>query len=159
MPMVRFTVRAVDAAAEMLKLAAINIAAAGLADRITPELVDAKQLPHAAARFAAVVSNSIIHHIPDPAPAFAEMVRVCAPGGALFVRDLLRPASMSALRHLVDLHAAGATDEQRRLFAASLNAAFNGEEVRNLVGRLGFAPDTVAQTSDRHWTWLARKPA
>ena len=154
-----FDVRAVDAAAEMLKLAAVNIAAAGLTARITPELVDAKRLPHGAGTFAAVVSNSIVHHIPDPAPAFAEMVRVCSAGGSLFVRDLLRPASEPELRHLVDLHAAGASAEQRRLFAESLHAALAVNEVREMVVRLGFTPDTVAQTSDRHWTWSARNPA
>ncbi len=154
-----FGVRAVDAAAEMLKLATVNIAAAGLADRIAAELVDAKRLPHDAGHFAAVVSNSIVHHIPDPAPAFAEMVRVCRPGGALFVRDLLRPETEAELSRLVDLHAAGATPDQRQLFRQSLHAALTVDEVRALVGRLGFDPDTVAQTSDRHWTWSARKPA
>ena len=40
--------------------------------------------------FGAVMSNSIVHHIPEPASVLAEMVRVAAPGGLLFVRDLLR---------------------------------------------------------------------
>lgn len=154
-----FVVRAADAAAEMLKLADANIAAAGLVTRIGTELVDAKRLPHPDGRFAAVISNSIVHHIPDPSAVFAEMVRVCAPGGVLFVRDLLRPGSEAELSRLVDLHAAGATAEQRRLFGESLHAALTVAEVREQVGRLGFAADTVAQTSDRHWTWSARKPA
>lgn len=154
-----FVVRAVDAAAEMLKLADANIAAAGLTIRIGTELVDAKRLPHPDGRFTAVVSNSIVHHIPDPAPVFAEMVRVCAPGGALFVRDLLRPVSEAELKRLVDLYAAGATDEARRLFGESLHAALTVEEVQQHVVRLGFAADTVTRTSDRHWTWSARKPA
>jgi ubiquinone/menaquinone biosynthesis C-methylase UbiE len=154
-----FAVRAVDAAAEMLKLADANVAAAGLSIRIGTERVDAKRLPHPDGRFDAVISNSIVHHIPDPATVFAEMVRVCAPGGVLFVRDLLRPDSGAELNRLVDLHAAGATAEQRRLFAESLHAALTVAEVRELIARLGFARDTVAQTSDRHWTWSARKPA
>ncbi len=154
-----YTVRAVDAAAEMLKLADANIAAAGLATRIGTELVDAKGLPHPDGRFTAVASNSIVHHIPEPASVFAEMVRVCAPGGVLFVRDLHRPESAAEVERLVDLYAAGANEHQRQLFRQSLHAALTVAEVRELVGRLGFAADTVAQTSDRHWTWAARKPA
>ena len=152
-----FTVRAVDAAAEMLRLADDNIAAAGLAIRIGTERVDAKALPHPDGRFTAVVSNSIVHHIPEPADVIAEMVRVCAPGGVLFVRDLLRPESEAELHRLVGLHAAGANPHQRQLFAQSLHAALTVAEVRAVVVRLGFAADTVTATSDRHWTWSARK--
>ena len=31
-------------------------------------------------------------------------------------------------------------------------------EVQQLVSELGFAADSVQITSDRHWTWSARKP-
>ena len=156
---VGFTVRAVDAAAEMLKLADANIQAAGLGTRIGTELVDAKVLPHPASRFTAVVSNSIVHHIPEPALVFAEMVRVCQPHGALFVRDLLRPESAAEVERLVELHAAGANADQKQLFRQSLYAALTVAEVRAVVGPLGFAADMVAQTSDRHWTWSAHKPS
>ena len=154
-----FTVLAVDAAAEMLKLAAGNIAAAGLGGRIATGHVDAKGLPYPTGRFAAVVSNSIVHHIPEPASAFAEMVRVCRQGGALFVRDLFRPVTADEVERLVDLHAAGASADQRQLFRQSFHAALSVDEVRTLVAGLGFAADTVTPTSDRHWTWSARKPA
>jgi hypothetical protein len=43
------------------------------------------------------------------------------------------------------------------MFDASLRAALTLDEVRNLVTTLGFAPDTVRPTSDRHWTWAARR--
>jgi hypothetical protein len=44
------------------------------------------------------------------------------------------------------------------LFRDSLRAALTLNEVRQLVGELGFEGDTVQTTSDRHWTWSARKP-
>ena len=69
---------------------------------------------------AAVISNSIIHHIPDPSLCFAEMHRVCSGGGVLFVRDLLRPGDRATLAHLVNAYAAGANDHQRKMFADSL---------------------------------------
>jgi ubiquinone/menaquinone biosynthesis C-methylase UbiE len=149
-------VHAIDLADEMLKLAVANISKAGVADRVTVEKVNGREMPFPDGRFAAVVSNSIIHHIPEPFFCFAEMVRVCG-DGVLFVRDLLRPETDEELAHLVKTYAGDATPKQRQLFGDSLRAALTLAEVRELVGRLGFAPDTVAQTSDRHWTWTATR--
>jgi hypothetical protein len=41
------------------------------------------------------------------------------------------------------------------MFAASLHAALTLDEVREMVGRLGYAWDRVRQTTDRHWTFVA----
>jgi ubiquinone/menaquinone biosynthesis C-methylase UbiE len=155
-PTVRVT--AIDLAGEMLAVARGNVARAGLGERVTLDHVDAKRMPYADGSFGAVVSNSIVHHIPEPARVFAEMVRVAAMGAVLFVRDLLRPDDEATLRHLVDLHAAGANTHQRKMFADSLHAALSLEEVRGHVRACGFDPATVRQTTDRHWTWSARKP-
>ena len=148
---------AVDLAEAMLAVARDNVRRAGLADRLEVRRCDAKRLPFDDGAFGAVISNSIVHHIPEPRAVLAEMVRVLAPGGALFVRDLLRPRDEAELHSLVDQHAAGANDHQRRMFADSLHAALTLEEVRERVAALGFAADGVRQTTDRHWTWTAVK--
>jgi ubiquinone/menaquinone biosynthesis C-methylase UbiE len=147
---------AVDLAEHMLRVGRANVRRAGLEARVRLERCDAKRLPYAAGAFGAVISNSIVHHIPEPAAVLAEMVRVAAPGGLLFVRDLLRPGDEATLRRLVDLHAAGANDHQQKMFADSLHAALTLEEIRQLVHALGFDPAGVRQTTDRHWTWQAR---
>jgi ubiquinone/menaquinone biosynthesis C-methylase UbiE len=149
----------VDLAEQMLAVARHNVAAAGLADRVRLEHRDAKELPHPDGAFAAVISNSIVHHIPEPARVLAEMVRVCRPGGVLFVRDLLRPPDEPTLRSLVDQYAGDANAHQRQMFGDSLRAALTLSEVRGLVAALGYAADTVRQTTDRHWTWSARHVA
>jgi ubiquinone/menaquinone biosynthesis C-methylase UbiE len=146
---------AIDLADHMLALARTNVARAGVADRVTLEKADAKGFAYPDGHFGAVISNSIVHHIPEPAACFAEMHRVCAPGGTLFVRDLLRPPDVVTLRKLVDTYAAGANEHQRKLFAESLHAALTLDEVRALVVRLGYPPDAVRATSDRHWTLSA----
>jgi ubiquinone/menaquinone biosynthesis C-methylase UbiE len=146
---------AVDAAASMLALARENIAATGLVHRIELALADAKSLPFPSQSFDAVVSNSIVHHIAEPAQVVAEMVRVAAPGGVLFHRDLCRPQDESELERLVAAYAGGATPYQRQLFADSLRAALTLEETQQLVGEFGFASEMVQMTSDRHWTWAA----
>lgn len=149
----------IDLAESMLTLGRAHVAADGLAERIHLERVDAKRLPYPTARFAGVMSNSIVHHLGAPAGALAEAVRVCTSGGRLFFRDLLRPASEAELARLVEAHAAGANRHQRQLFADSLRAALTLDEMRGLVSDLGYAPAGVLATSDRHWTWSAtRKP-
>jgi ubiquinone/menaquinone biosynthesis C-methylase UbiE len=115
-------------------------------------------MPFADNSFGAVISNSIVHHIAEPAVVLAEMTRVLAPGGWLFVRDLLRPADEETLRALVDRHAAGANDHQRQMFADSLHAALTLDEIRALVVQSGLDPREARQTTDRHWTWADRKP-
>lgn len=149
------TVTAIDAAAEMIKLAEVNIARAGFTGKIIPTLVNARTLPWPDHSFDAVISNSIVHHIDDPAPVLAEMVRVTRRGGALFVRDLMRPVDRATLDHLVATYAADVIPHQRQLFADSLHAALTVAEVQDLIGKFGFAPETVTATSDRHWTWSA----
>lgn len=148
---------AVDLADEMLALARRNIERAGFTDRIQLTHLDAKWLPYHPGAFGAVISNSIIHHIPDPASTFAGMHSVCSEGGLLFVRDLIRPPAEDTLRRLVATYAAGCNAHQTHLFADSLRAALTLNEVRELVGQLGYAPETVQATSDRHWTFAARR--
>jgi ubiquinone/menaquinone biosynthesis C-methylase UbiE len=148
---------AVDVSRNMLHVAAENVRRAGLADRIALDEIDAKRLPYPDASFATVMSNSIVHHVPNPLDVLAEAWRVAAPGGLVFFRDLARPDDEQTLQCLVETYAAGASAHQRQLFADSLRAAITAEEAAALVASLGADPKTVALTSDRHWTWVAKR--
>jgi ubiquinone/menaquinone biosynthesis C-methylase UbiE len=150
----RARVCCLDLAEAMLALARRNVAEAGLEDRITCVRGDAKALGWPEGHFEAVVSNTIIHHIPDPTPALAEMARLVAPGGTLFVRDLARPASLPEVAHLVSTYAAGEPPAPRALFEASLHAALRVDEVQEIARTIGLAPAGICMTSDRHWTWV-----
>jgi ubiquinone/menaquinone biosynthesis C-methylase UbiE len=150
-------IMACDAASHMLDQARYNLAAVELNDRIELRQVDAKALPFRETLFDVVMSNSIVHHIPEPIAVLREAVRVTRPGGLVFFRDLLRPQSEEQLAHLVSTYAAGANDHQRQMFADSLHAALSLDEIRELIASLGFPRDTVQQTSDRHWTWVAKR--
>jgi ubiquinone/menaquinone biosynthesis C-methylase UbiE len=147
----------IDLAEQMLHVGRENVARAGLQERIELRQVDAKRLPFADGSFAAVISNSIVHHIPHPTAVLSEAWRVLAAGGVLFVRDLLRPGDEPTLQHLVDTYTAGANAHQRKMFDGSLRAALNLEEIRALAGDLGLSPADVQASSDRHWTLAARK--
>lgn len=148
---------AIDLSPSMLDLAQANVAIEGLSERIRLRLVDAKHSPFADSQFSAVISNSIVHHIPEPRLVLAEMVRVVRSGGLIFVRDLLRPPDRDTLEHLVEIYAAGASQHQQKLFADSLAAALSIDEIRGLASAVGIDPQTVSATSDRHWTLSAHK--
>jgi ubiquinone/menaquinone biosynthesis C-methylase UbiE len=149
---------AIDLSQHMLDFAQRNVNRAGLERQIQLALVDGKQLPYSAGRFAAVISNSIVHHIPEPAAVLEELVRVVVPDGLIFVRDLLRPVDDQTVKQLVATYAADANAHQRQMFDDSLRAALSLEEIRALVRALGFPPETAHPTSDRHWTWAVRAP-
>ena len=153
----RARVVAADLSPNMLTLARYNVDRAGLSQRIVLDLVDAKGLPYDDGRFAAVVSNSIVHHVGRPRDVVVEAVRVLAQGGLIFFRDLLRPADDAAVKHLVTTYAGDDNKHQRQMFEDSLRAALTVDEFRGVVQSVGFDPLTVDATSDRHWTWRARK--
>ena len=151
------TVVASDLAQAMLIVARHNVQAAGFRDSIELVLRDCKQLPEPDATYQAVMSNSIVHHIPEPRAVLRELWRVLKPGGVFFVRDLMRPEDIGALNHLVKTYAGDANDHQQKMFRESLHAALTVSEVREILVELGISPDSVKATSDRHWTICARK--
>jgi ubiquinone/menaquinone biosynthesis C-methylase UbiE len=150
-------VLAIDLADSMLKLGEANVARAGFSSAIRLQRADAKALEHPAGAFTCVVSNTIVHHIPEPEAPLREMWRVLASGGRLFVRDLIRPDDDRSVRALVETYAADQTAQQRQLFDASLRAAFTLSEIVTLAARVGLPEGAVRATSDRHWTLACRK--
>jgi 2-polyprenyl-3-methyl-5-hydroxy-6-metoxy-1,4-benzoquinol methylase len=150
------TVTGIDAAESMLDVGRRNLAQHGFIDRVELVCHDAKVVPTELGQFEVVMSNSLVHHLPEPEQFFDVALMMVAPGGSLFVRDLFRPATEGEWVSLVATYAADAEPEQRQMFADSLQAALTVDEVRDIVARHGFDRDTVAATSDRHWTWIAR---
>ena len=150
-----FRVMAVDMAVSMLDLAVYNVQASLSYDRIQLDQVDAKELGYEDGMFDMVMSNSIVHHIHEPDKCVSEMLRVLKPGGAIFVRDLMRPDDMKTLESLVETYAGEETEYSQQLFHQSLHAALTLDEIQQLVADCGGDPDGVKATSDRHWTWAA----
>ena len=141
----------------MLKLRRINVREAGFADRISLERVDSKGLPYADGTFDLVMSNSIIHHIPQPIECLREMWRVLKPGGLLFVRDLFRPDSAETVESLVKTYAGEESPRQQQLFRQSFHAALTVDELQKMVHACGISNGNCRMTSDRHWTLVAVK--
>jgi ubiquinone/menaquinone biosynthesis C-methylase UbiE len=145
-------VYAVDPAAEMLRVASRHVAEARLDGAITLARSDGRATKLAAGRFDAVLSNSTVHHIHQPAALFREMKRVLKPGGAILVRDLCRPRSMDDAWAIVKRVAAGDSLRQQQLFFDSLCAALTVEEVEKILAEVGWSDLRVTMSSDRHWS-------
>ena len=141
---------AVDAARTMLDHARRKRADSPHAARIALVRADAKRLPFPAASFNGVVSNTILHHIPEPAELLRELARVAMPGAMVLVRDLFRPRTAERAKELTALHCQGQTELQRELFRASLHAALTPDELRACAHAAGLGSAELVVDSDRH---------
>jgi ubiquinone/menaquinone biosynthesis C-methylase UbiE len=147
---------AIDLAHHMLERARRHVVGQKLQQQITLQAADAKQMPWPTGTFTCVVSNSIIHHIPEPQASFAEKVRVLAPGGLLFVRDLVRPDDEAGIEELMNLHVHEEPRAAQVLFEASLRAALSLSEIKTIAQAVGIPAQAISMSSDRHWTlsWI-----
>ena len=143
-------ITAVDGSPAMIALARRAIDAAGAGDSITLCLADAKHTNLPPRSFDVVFSNSLLHHLPDPAGFWQEIARLAAPGALIFVRDLMRPASEVAARGVVELYASGESALLQEEFYRSLLAAFRPDEVRLQVNAAGLYALQVHPITDRH---------
>ena len=92
-------VTGVDASRPMLDLASESVAEAGLADKVTLrcERFQALTLPDQA---DALLSNSLLHHVPNPLQFWFHLKQWAKPGACILVMDLLRPESPEAAQSL-----------------------------------------------------------
>jgi ubiquinone/menaquinone biosynthesis C-methylase UbiE len=143
---------ALDAAAHMLALGAKHIERAGLEGRVELRLQDGKALLLAGERFDLVISNSVVHHIPEPVSLLREVARAVRPGGAVVVRDLVRPDSPEAAWDLVRRVSPHDSPRQQQLFFDSLCAALTLSEVRAALDEAGLGALSLTMVSERHWS-------
>jgi ubiquinone/menaquinone biosynthesis C-methylase UbiE len=132
-PQMRFL--GLDAAPAMLDQARRDAAAAGVQvdwDVIRVGPVGDGRLPYEDASFELVTCNSVLHHLADPLQALNEMARICRPGGAVLIRDLMRPLAPLYEVHcrLFGRHYGG---EMLRLYRASVRAAYTPEELQSML--------------------------
>ncbi|MBL7519659.1 class I SAM-dependent methyltransferase, partial [Frankia sp. CNm7] len=82
----------IDLTGALLGMAADRLAAAGITNVLLQE-GDAAALPFLDGSFDVVVSRAALHHFPRPGGPVAEMVRVCRPGGAVAISDMVAPSA------------------------------------------------------------------
>jgi 2-polyprenyl-3-methyl-5-hydroxy-6-metoxy-1,4-benzoquinol methylase len=103
-----------------------------------------------ATRFDVVCSNSLLHHIPDPADFWRGVNQLIRPGGLVFIRDLFRPDSPARARELVDLHVGKESALLKEEFHRSLLAAFTPDEITAQLKAADLKSLHVKIITDRH---------
>jgi ubiquinone/menaquinone biosynthesis C-methylase UbiE len=153
----QYLVTGIDLAQSMLIIGQRNIEEAQLTQRIRLERVDSKLMPYPDLEFDMVVSNSLVHHLPDPLSLFQEISRLVKIDGAILIRDLIRPDNDLIVNELVAKFGGDYDKHQQQLFHDSLQAALTLAEVQEIIDRVGLAGVKVAQTSELHWTLERQK--
>jgi 2-polyprenyl-3-methyl-5-hydroxy-6-metoxy-1,4-benzoquinol methylase len=102
------------------------------------------------ARYDTVVSNSLLHHLPDPGALWDTIRRCAAPGAPVVVMDLFSPASAEAALAIVDRYAAGEAQVLHHDFLASLHASFEPGEIQGQLAVAKLDGLNVQVVSDRH---------
>ena len=147
----------IDSSVEMLEAARIEIELGGVQGRVFLEHADCKSLADfPSGEVATIISNSLVHHVAAPECVIREAVRLLAPGGRMFLRDLARPTSSEQVESLVSAHAGEESEFAQQLLRQSLHAALTVEEMSQVLADCGVGQDSIAMTSDRHWTidWI-----
>lgn len=140
----------VDASEPMIGLAVETVKQVGLADRITfrCERFQGVSLVESA---DAAISNSLLHHVPNPLQFWYRLRQLVKPGSPVLVMDLLRPESPEEAQTIVDRYACGAPDILRRDFYNSLLAAFTEDEIAAQLAQMNLTRLLIDVPDDRHW--------
>ena len=148
-----------DAGPNMLRHAQRRLDHEGLAPRVSFRLAYLPDSALPGSAWDAVVSNSLLHHLPDPQVLWGSISLLAAPGAAIQVMDLMRPDSEAHAQQLVGLYAADAPRVLREDFYNSLLAAYRPEEVSAQLIRAGLDRLKIETPSDRHWVVSGTLPA
>jgi cyclopropane fatty-acyl-phospholipid synthase-like methyltransferase len=143
-------VTGVDGSAPMIALGREAVRAAGLADRIALRC-ERFQDTVLSERVDAVISNSLLHHVPNALQFWYALRQLAKPGAVVLVMDLLRPDSPEEAQALVDRYAADEPAILRRDFYHSLLAAFTDDEVAAQLTEMNLSRLLIEVPDDRHW--------
>jgi SAM-dependent methyltransferase len=145
------SVTGVDGSEAMLDPGRAAVVAAGLASRVRLRCARLPGIERPAAGYDAIVSNSLAHHLPDPAVLWREIARIGAPGAPVLVADLHRPESAERAGEIVESYSGAEPEVLKRDFFHSLCAAFTLPEVRAQLADAGLGGFRAEMISDRHW--------
>jgi len=143
-------VHGLDGSTPMLERGRQLVAAAALEARIG---FYSCRLPEGEAPLLAydlVYSNSVLHHLNEPAVLWQSVKRWSRQKGPVFVVDLRRPDNSLHLQQLVEQYSRDDPDVLRNDFRNSLQAAYRPDEVRQQLDRAGLERLAVETISDRH---------
>jgi cyclopropane fatty-acyl-phospholipid synthase-like methyltransferase len=143
-------VMGVDASAQMIKIGNQAVRQAGLSDRIMLRCERFETIAGANVADGGI-SNSLLHHVPNPLLFWNKLRQLVKPGSPVLVMDLLRPESSEEAQAIVDRYAVNEPEVLRRDFYNSLLAAFTEDEVTTQLARMNLTRLLIDVPDDRHW--------
>jgi 2-polyprenyl-3-methyl-5-hydroxy-6-metoxy-1,4-benzoquinol methylase len=144
------TVDAVDAAGQMITMAEYLNRQHNLQDRIHLHTKTIDELEPDHASYEIIFSNSLLHHLHNPADLWQTLKRLGNQKTAVFIMDLMRPDNTVEARHLVDKYAQNEPDILREDFYHSLCAAYRIDEVQQQLIQSKLNTLQIQSVSDRH---------
>lgn len=144
----------IDASEAMLKIARKNIKKAKANKKIKLcrcILPDTKRLQK---KYDVIISNSLIHHLPDPLILWKSIKKLCKKQGSVLIMDLIRPETKKTAEHIVFKHAKNESPLLKEDFYNSLLAAFTLKEIQEQLQKTKLSHLTVKKVTHRHWAVL-----
>lgn len=127
---------AVDPSASMRARGMALANRVGVSNRVNFETGEAGSLPGASSSFDIVISNFVLHHLPNPVEMLNAAARMRRPGGRVLIKDLLRPPAwqfpllLNFSRYVLRYDAL-----QLQLYRESLHAALTFPEIRMALAK------------------------
>jgi ubiquinone/menaquinone biosynthesis C-methylase UbiE len=146
------TVHGIDGSLAMLSYGHLALAAepVAIANRIHLTYGRLPDITLPRKRYQIIISNSLLHHLPDPSILWKTITRFAASKTLVMIMDLLRPESLQEARHLADQYAGGEPEILQRDFYNSLLASFTLKEIRQQLAIAGLEHFWIERISDRH---------
>lgn len=141
---------AVDASKFMLELAKEKIIARRLEQRITT--INSKVPGLAILQgFDMIISNSFIHHLPDPLIFWKEIKLIASPNAGILFMDLIRPDSKKHAQQLVQNLAPQEHRLFKRDFYNSLLSSFTLTEIQEQLEKNSLSNLRSEVISEHYW--------
>ena len=140
-------VEAFDAAEKMIDQARLKLSPQ-LASRVRYVNCSLPRDVDRLGQYDVIISNSLLHHLPDPQILWQTIRRCAKPGAAFLVMDLIRPPSVGDARRLIEAYADGLPRLVTTDFYCSLLAAYRLDEVRRQLEEAELEDCTVTAVNE-----------
>jgi ubiquinone/menaquinone biosynthesis C-methylase UbiE len=142
------TVVGIDGSPAMLEVGRGNVSSNNLQAQIELRLGYLRDAFMQAGKAHAILANSLLHHLTEPADLW-HTVHACAlPGAPVMVVELIRPVDPEGAHALVEKYAGRAHPRVQEDFFNSLCAAYTVEDVQNQLREVGLTNIHVEAVSE-----------
>jgi trans-aconitate methyltransferase len=141
----------IDGSQAMLTVAREMAIDEGMEERLNFMKVLLPASPPPGCDYDLIFSNSLLHHLSDPAVFWASLADWSGQNTHVFVMDLMRPENPQQAQAMVQRYSAEEPEVLRTDFYNSLLASFEPEEITEQLGTASLTQLQLEIASDRHF--------